>query len=48
MGILNCECLGEEAVKSKNVFYYLTYTGAVDLDSITDPKLRKVSNSDCT
>ena len=33
---------GEEAVKAKNVFYYLTYTGAVDLESIQDPQLRKV------
>lgn len=35
---------GEEAVKAKNVFYYLTYTGMFDLDSISDPHLRKVSN----
>ncbi|XP_023211855.1 BEACH domain-containing protein lvsF-like isoform X1 [Centruroides sculpturatus] len=27
---------GEEAVKAKNVFYYLTYEGAIDLDSIKD------------
>ena len=35
-------CSGEEAMKAKNVFYYLTYTGAVDLDSVTDPQMRKV------
>ena len=34
---------GEEAIKAKNVFYYLTYTGAVDLESIHEPRLRKVS-----
>ncbi|ORX73181.1 hypothetical protein DL89DRAFT_89526 [Linderina pennispora] len=28
---------GEEAVKAHNVFYYLTYEGAVNLDAITDP-----------
>ncbi|XP_028392732.1 protein FAN-like isoform X2 [Dendronephthya gigantea] len=31
---------GEEAWKANNVFYYLTYEGAVDLDSITDPNER--------
>ena len=33
---------GDEAVKAKNVFYYLTYTGAVNLESIQDTQLRKV------
>eukprot|EP01132_Coremiostelium_polycephalum_P008629 gene8629-10620_t len=28
---------GEEAIKSDNVFYHLTYEGAVDIESITDP-----------
>eukprot|EP00794_Sanderia_malayensis_P018633 gene18633-20515_t len=28
---------GEEAWKANNVFYYLTYEGAVDLDAITNP-----------
>eukprot|EP00003_Mantamonas_plastica_P029449 TRINITY_DN697_c0_g1_i8.p1 TRINITY_DN697_c0_g1~~TRINITY_DN697_c0_g1_i8.p1 ORF type:complete len:766 (-),score=276.56 TRINITY_DN697_c0_g1_i8:87-2384(-) len=32
---------GEEAVKADNVFYYLTYEGAVDIDSIDDPVERK-------
>uniref|UniRef100_A0A8C9V1S1 LPS-responsive vesicle trafficking, beach and anchor containing n=1 Tax=Scleropages formosus TaxID=113540 RepID=A0A8C9V1S1_SCLFO len=32
---------GPEAVKALNVFYYLTYEGAVDLGSIGDPKLRE-------
>ena len=29
---------GREAEKAMNVFYYLTYEGTVDLDSVTDPK----------
>jgi hypothetical protein len=32
---------GEEAVKANNVFYYLTYEGAIDIDSIKDPVERK-------
>nr|XP_009687535.1 PREDICTED: lipopolysaccharide-responsive and beige-like anchor protein isoform X1 [Struthio camelus australis] len=32
---------GPEAVRSLNVFYYLTYEGAVNLNSITDPVLRE-------
>ncbi|XP_065190156.1 lipopolysaccharide-responsive and beige-like anchor protein [Sycon ciliatum] len=28
---------GEEAVKAKNTFYYLTYEGSVQLDQVTDP-----------
>jgi factor associated with neutral sphingomyelinase activation len=28
---------GPEAIKADNVFYYLTYEGAVDLDAVTDP-----------
>lgn len=31
---------GPEAVRATNVFYYLTYEGNVDLDSITDPVMR--------
>lgn len=34
---------GPEAVRSLNVFYYLTYEGAVNLSSITEPVLREVS-----
>ena len=34
---------GPEAVRSLNVFYYLTYEGAVNLSSIADPVLREVS-----
>ncbi|DBA00114.1 TPA: hypothetical protein N0F65_000405 [Lagenidium giganteum] len=28
---------GEEAVKANNLFYYLSYEGSVDLETITDP-----------
>eukprot|EP00475_Leptophrys_vorax_P040530 TRINITY_DN7526_c0_g1_i1.p1 TRINITY_DN7526_c0_g1~~TRINITY_DN7526_c0_g1_i1.p1 ORF type:complete len:744 (-),score=177.26 TRINITY_DN7526_c0_g1_i1:1856-3871(-) len=31
---------GEEALKADNLFYYLTYEGAVDIESITDPNER--------
>jgi factor associated with neutral sphingomyelinase activation len=31
----------EEAVKADNLFYYLTYEGAIDLDSIEDPQQRR-------
>ena len=31
---------GPEAVKADNVFYYLTYVGAVNIDAIEDPGLR--------
>lgn len=34
--------VGPEAVRASNVFYYLTYEGSVDLDSITDPVMREV------
>ena len=29
--------VGPEAIRAVNVFYYLTYEGAVNLDSITNP-----------
>ena len=32
---------GEEAVKAHNVFFYLTYEGAVNLDEVSDPMERK-------
>lgn len=28
---------GKDAVASTNVFFYMTYEGAVDIDKITDP-----------
>ncbi len=31
---------GAEAIKADNVFYYLTYAGAVNIDAIEDPGLR--------
>lgn len=33
---------GEEAMKADNVFHYLTYEGAVDMDEITDPNERAI------
>lgn len=33
---------GKAAEEANNVFYYLTYEGAVDLDEIADPMQRKV------
>jgi hypothetical protein len=32
---------GKAAVEAKNVFYYLTYEGAVDLTTITDDQARR-------
>ncbi|XP_018307777.1 neurobeachin isoform X9 [Mycetomoellerius zeteki] len=32
---------GPEAVRATNVFYYLTYEGTVELDTITDPMIRE-------
>lgn len=32
---------GPEAMRATNVFYYLTYEGSVDLESIADPVLRE-------
>jgi len=34
---------GPEAVRATNVFYYLTYEGSVDLESINDPVMLEVS-----
>nr|XP_056711869.1 lipopolysaccharide-responsive and beige-like anchor protein isoform X1 [Euleptes europaea] len=36
---------GPEAVRALNVFYYLTYEGAVNLNSITDPVLREAAEA---
>lgn len=33
---------GPEAVRATNVFYYLTYEGSVDLESVADPVTREV------
>ena len=34
---------GPEALRATNVFYYLTYEGSVDLESVTDPVTREAS-----
>jgi len=34
---------GDEAEKSHNVFFYLTYAGAVDPDTITDPTIKRAT-----
>lgn len=34
---------GKAAVEAKNVFFYLTYSGNVDIDAIEDPALRKAT-----
>lgn len=34
---ISFDFLGPEAVRAVNVFYYLTYEGAVSLDTISDP-----------
>lgn len=33
---------GPEAVRATNVFYYLTYEGSIDIESISDPVMREV------
>lgn len=35
--IWGCKQRGDEAVKAHNVFYFLTYEGAIKIDSIKDP-----------
>nr|XP_020468753.1 neurobeachin-like isoform X1 [Monopterus albus] len=36
---------GPEAVRALNVFHYLTYEGAINLDSITEPSLREATEA---
>jgi len=38
--IFGCKQRGKAAIQSDNVFYYLTYPGAVDLNAISDPSIR--------
>ncbi len=38
--IFGCKQKGEAAVKADNVFYYLTYAGAVDMDAIENDAMR--------
>lgn len=37
--ITSCRCKqrGPAAITANNVFFYMTYEGAVDIDKITDP-----------
>jgi len=39
--IYNNSISGPEAIRASNVFYYLTYEGSVDMDTITDPIMRE-------
>ena len=34
---------GKAAVEAKNLFYYLTYAGSVNLESLDDKTLKKVA-----
>ena len=43
--IFGAKQAGPAAVEADNVFYYLTYEGAVDLDSISDPLLRQATEA---
>lgn len=36
---------GPEAIRATNVFYYLTYEGSIDIESISDPMMREVSTT---
>lgn len=36
---------GPEATRALNVFYYLTYEGAVNLSAVGDPMLREVCSN---
>lgn len=38
--IFGCKAHGERASEADNLYYYLTYEGAVDLEVITDPRKR--------
>jgi len=35
--ILNFDIIGPEAIRAIHVFYYLTYEGSINLDSISNP-----------
>ncbi|XP_035272744.1 lipopolysaccharide-responsive and beige-like anchor protein isoform X2 [Anguilla anguilla] len=43
--VFGCKQKGPEAGKALNVFYHLTYEGAVDLSAITDPALREAAEA---
>ena len=39
--IFGCKQRGQAAVDAHNVFYYLTYPGAIDMAEVTDPGMRR-------
>ncbi|KAE8880642.1 BEACH domain-containing protein [Phytophthora fragariae] len=43
--VFGCKQRGAAAVKANNVFFYLTYEGMVDVDSITDPVVKSSMQS---
>ncbi|KAI9921207.1 hypothetical protein PsorP6_002107 [Peronosclerospora sorghi] len=43
--IFGCKQRGTAAVEANNVFFYLTYEGMVDIDSITDPIVKSSMQS---
>ena len=51
LNAVSCVCRfkqrGKAAEEAANIFYYLTYEGAVDIDRISDPMQRKVNNQHC-
>lgn len=38
--IFGYKAQGEEAIKANNLYYYLTYEGAIDIEDVTDPRKR--------
>lgn len=38
--LLHCYCHQQAAVDATNVFYHLTYDGAVNIDSVSDPAMK--------
>uniref|UniRef100_H3HAX3 BEACH domain-containing protein n=1 Tax=Phytophthora ramorum TaxID=164328 RepID=H3HAX3_PHYRM len=43
--VFGCKQRGTAAVEANNVFFYLTYEGMVDVDSITDPVIKSSMQS---
>ncbi|KAG0575918.1 hypothetical protein KC19_5G040000 [Ceratodon purpureus] len=46
--IFGCKQRGAASISANNVFFYMTYEGAVDIDKITDPVLRKATQDQIT
>ncbi|XP_024399024.1 BEACH domain-containing protein C2 isoform X1 [Physcomitrium patens] len=42
--IFGCKQRGQAAISANNVFFYMAYEGAVDIDKFTDPILRKATH----